>query len=775
MFLKKRRLRIYLKRRFRKASDEINDIKKLGYSKVGRIWEIRKKVMGGHKNNILPIAISHYETGKLIVSRAEIKQVSLNYCKATLADNEPSQDYASYIENKAINVRNQLLNCDGNFSITKETFDTVLSKFKRSRKRNYDYLVKAGNGFKNVVFKFCQEMISKEQFPKYFQDTTLHMVFKSGKGRRDILSNNRFIHSKPWWPRTTEALIVEEGLKGPLVEGSSIYQVGGQPGHRAEELVFVLKSIIAKQRFQGKSILIQPSDIKQYFDKEMIQDIILACEKRGADPKARRLWYKLNQDTRIQVRTGVGMSEYTDVGAVVGQGTIGGALGSQVVLDEGISGQFAPGGGDELNYGGVPMAPLMFQDDLLHYTEGVEEARIASRKFDIVLKQLNLRLHEDKTVCIVMGSTKQKQKIKTELQKQPLMCGSIDTKLKDKVKWLGQILSTNGLADSVAATVAAREDKILAACREIGQIISDWRAHLVGGMETALFLWESCCVPSLLNGAGTWTSISAATEKRLNAIQSTFLRLAFQTGPGSPLASMTWDSGVLNMSLRVWIEKIMLIFHIRSMDIKTLARRIYEEQKVQKWPGLAYETAAFCQILDIEDCNITQQSKTVYRQIVVKACHKQNELMLREKAQGKCDRINTETYGKKTYIGNNNIHQVRQLFRSRFGLQPFAGNYSKDKRFAKTQWLCKCGEEREEEPHLISGLCKVYGDLTHKFSDLTNDNQLAQFFKEVLDRRDQLEVEACGGGAYTTVGANPGTSDQDKPAQGSSPNGLNQL
>ena len=71
------------------------------------------------------------------------------------------------------------------------------------------------------------------------------------------------------------------------------------------------------------------------------------------------------------------------------------------------------------------------------------------------------------------------------------------------------------------------------------------------------------------------------------------------------------------------------------------------------------------------------------------------------------------------------------------------------------------------------GLCKVYGDLTHKFSDLTDDNQLSQFFKEVLDRRELLEVEACGDGEETTVGANPGTSDQDKPAQGSYPNGLN--
>ena len=56
--------------------------------------------------------------------------------------------------------------------------------------------------------------------------------------------------------------------------------------------------------------------------------------------KYRKLWYKLNQNTRIQVRTGAGMSEYAEVGAVVGQGTIAGALGSQAVLDKGITPSF---------------------------------------------------------------------------------------------------------------------------------------------------------------------------------------------------------------------------------------------------------------------------------------------------------------------------------------------------------------------------------------------------------------------------------------------------
>ena len=43
----------------------------------------------------------------------------------------------------------------------------------------------------------------------------------------------------------------------------------------------------------------------------------------------------------------------------------------------------------------------------------------------------------------------------------------METKLTNKFKWLGEILSEGGLSNSVAETVAAREGKIHGACLEI--------------------------------------------------------------------------------------------------------------------------------------------------------------------------------------------------------------------------------------------------------------------------------------------------------------------
>ena len=58
------------------------------------------------------------------------------------------------------------------------------------------------------------------------------------------------------------------------------------------------------------------------------------------------------------------------MGAVLGQGTLGGAIVSQAVLDEAVMEHFSPGEEGQPRYGAVEMAPCMFQDDLANGSWG---------------------------------------------------------------------------------------------------------------------------------------------------------------------------------------------------------------------------------------------------------------------------------------------------------------------------------------------------------------------------------------------------------------------
>ena len=130
-----------------------------------------------------------------------------------------------------------------------------------------------------------------------------------------------------------------------------------------------------------------------------------------------------------------------------------------------------------------------------------------------------------------------------------------------------------------------------------------------------------------------------------------------------------------------------------------------------------------------------------YPGIYISKIHNTVQHLRSEASSIKCARISTEKYGKKEYTLHKYISDTRDHFRARFGLTAFAGNYSHDRKYAKSDWLCRCRRSSETESHLMSAGCPVYGDLIENFGDLTEDNNLVEFFKAVLDRRDTLDEE----------------------------------
>ena len=86
-----------------------------------------------------------------------------------------------------------------------------------------------------------------------------------------------------------------------------------------------MKSVVAWKMVNKEMYLGQYYDLSKFFDKEVLSDTMDVLARRQVDLKAYRLWAKLN-DTCIEVRTGVGTTKKADIGEVIGQGTIGGAL-----------------------------------------------------------------------------------------------------------------------------------------------------------------------------------------------------------------------------------------------------------------------------------------------------------------------------------------------------------------------------------------------------------------------------------------------------------------
>ena len=109
----------------------------------------------------------------------------------------------------------------------------------------------------------------------------------------------------------------------------------------------------------------------------MIQDAVLTCKKRGADPKATCLWYSLNNNTKIKAWTGAGVTRSRELRAVIVQGMLGCALASQAVLDQAVMEHLAPG---------AELQPCMWMDDIMNPVETINKARKVNLAANFLVK-----------------------------------------------------------------------------------------------------------------------------------------------------------------------------------------------------------------------------------------------------------------------------------------------------------------------------------------------------------------------------------------------------
>ena len=286
---------------------------------------------------------------------------------------------------------------------------------------------------------------------------------------------------------------------------------------------------------------------------------------------------------------------------------------------------------------------------------------------------------------------------------------------------VGDIFHQAGLGASVTATIQDREAKVKGA------------SQCAGGARSALDLLELAILPTLLYNSETWVEISKEAEEKLENLQLFFVRLILRVPQGTPKIALRSETGLLSMKLRIWKRKCMLVHHIKNMGMDTLARQVYDEQQRFGWPGLAKEASSICLELGIEDVNATQMGKNGFKKLIDGACKTKDEEMMKAGMKGKLERLKQEDCKIKEYMNLKSLKEVRDTFRMRTQLvEGFKGNFKNMYKHASLS--CEgCGMEVDTQAHAM--MCTAYADLRDG-KDMSNDSDLVNFFRRVLERRD---------------------------------------
>ena len=128
-----------------------------------------------------------------------------------------------------------------------------------NKEEKYTFLFNAGPDLKEAVFALFQVVWETETCPTFWEKTQIVQIFKSG----DIedLECYRNIHLKSETGKMFSHILVSK-LKEKLTKNMSKYQTA-RPGHRSEENLFIVKSLMCLHEKYKEPLILQLMDLEK--------------------------------------------------------------------------------------------------------------------------------------------------------------------------------------------------------------------------------------------------------------------------------------------------------------------------------------------------------------------------------------------------------------------------------------------------------------------------------------------------------------------------------
>ena len=123
---------------------------------------------------------------------------------------------------------------------------------------------------KYAIINIFKKAWETEALPSSWDKTTIIQLFK-GKGSMQDLDMYRNLHLKEMIPKVFSHMVISIA-KPILLQKMSKFQIA-KPGHRPQEHIYVIKSVLLLAEKYKNPILLQCMDYSKFFNKEMLVDV----------------------------------------------------------------------------------------------------------------------------------------------------------------------------------------------------------------------------------------------------------------------------------------------------------------------------------------------------------------------------------------------------------------------------------------------------------------------------------------------------------------------
>ena len=259
-------------------------------------------------------------------------------------------------------------------------------------------------------------------------------------------------------------------------------------------------------------------------------------------------------------------------------------------------------------------------------------------------------------------------------------------------------------------------------------------------MRSAKNIWELAIIPSLLNNSGTWDICDKSVVTELEKFQSYFFQQLLQVPNSCPRPGIAYEANLLKMKYRVYGRVLNFIKHVHSHIESNLSHQVLSEQLNNDWPGQAQTAKQIMMELGITGLLDTMVSKSKFKGIVKNSCEMRNKESLNDDIQNykKMKALRDEIVKGNAYFFNENLHNVRTIFRFRMELFEAKLNFKQKPEYKSEGYMCdSCEREIDENTHVL--FCPSYKSL-REGKDLYSDSDLSEYLRKVLIIRSELRL-----------------------------------
>ena len=223
----------------------------------------------------------------------------------------------------------------------------------------------------------------------------------------------------------------------------------------------------------------------------------------------------------------------------------------------------------------------------------------------------------------------------------------------------------------------------------------------VGNMtvQTRLKLMETVVMPSVMYNIETYPTIKKDERIELEKMQHNILVQILEVPTSTPYLGILLELGMWLMEARTDYRRLMLYHRIVHSDEKRMIKKITEEQRKHKREGTWYDTIykslqKYDVTMKVQEVLKSKWKKEVKGKI---SAWNEKEVRQRSKDLSKTRTAREGEWGRKRYINESALGDVKEILRLRLHMMPLPCNYKKNVDDGNKCCLCKKSDKIRTE------------------------------------------------------------------------------